>query len=569
MPLPPSTEYSALHFRISTKMTESLKSSHRSMVVVKALSPKKITTNIPVVSGSVIIDRTSKDFRRSISFVTNDESLIPHNDYDPLNIYGQHIFAYRGVLWDPTRIPQQLWDSEAHIPDWLLRFDNLVDENGKPKENIPQWAIDLAENPPYELIPLGVFRINTVQIDEPNEAQLQINVTGSDISNNIGRNHWTNPVTIWTKKYSVPVSKTDTTPEQTYVVGTASTPGTIQEAIKILIKDRWPLRSPVFGEPIFNFAGSVDAKLTSPVIMGARTVSSSGSNSPWTDITGLATALGAELFVDRDGKFTLKSIDDPNTVQACWSFRDGENGLLTNVSKKLDDSKSVNYVIATGENTATKKPLKAIAFDGDPNSPTYYLGEYGKTIGYEPGRKKLTTQAMVQNAADKYLNAFIGGDETTTLEGICNPAIDAGDVVLVRRKRVGIFDKDTIVGGLTADTGTKTITKISVSGISMFIPKGEKLILYTDAGSETITVADDVSIGAKTISINPITPTLDYRKGTAVLDPSVPSDGSIPYYVEKVTIPLEPQTAMSLTCRARRSGTKQDIIRSAEYSQGY
>lgn len=532
---------------VSDKFLTSLKGSHRPMVVVKTLSTDGTFRNIPVVSGDVKIDRTSQDVRRTVTFKTNDLSLVPNKATDALSIYGNHVYVYRGVLWNVSEIGTELANA---VPP--LNRNVLAPTNGA-----------------YELVPLGVFRINSVGVTEDGEGQVEISVDGSDISNNIAKNHWTNPVSVWKTAYKVPIGASDTTPEQTYVATG------VQEAIQLLINDRWSIgKKSVFGAPIFNFGGVADKPLTSPVIMGSNTVSTTGSNSPWTDITALAGAIGAELYVDADGAFRLQSIPDPNTVSPVWDLFDGEGGLLITAQRTLNDAKAVNYVIATGENTATKTPFKAVSYDADPSSPTYYLGEFGRVIGKEPGRRKLTTQAQTQNAADTYLNWFVGGDESVTVDAIVNPALDTGDVLRVRRKKVGIYNASTIIGELSADfpivTSKTFISTLNVDGIKHSLVAGTKLIIYTDSDQDTVTLAHTASAGSTILGVVPFIPKRQYRKHTMLLDPADTSNaGSVPYFIDQLTIPLDLSTPMNIVCRSRRVGSRQDAIRVAEYSQGY
>ena len=547
----------------SEKFLRSVAGSHRPITIVKAMSTDGTFINLPVVSGDVKIDRTSQDVRRTLSITTNLESLVPVLATDPLNIYGNHIYVYRGVLWRSGEIPQQLWDSPPPLNKWLMRFDNATTASGAP-----QWAVDLANNPPYELIPLGVFRINEVDVDEATDGELTISVSASDISSNIGKNHWTGPVTVWNKPYKVPVPASDTTPEVTYVATN------VQDAIKLLINDRWGNRKSIFGEPRFEFGGVANKPLTKPVVMGSNTVSTSGSNSPWTDITALASAIGAELYVDGEGAFRLMPIPDPNTISPVWDYFDGEGGLLTKATRKVNDAKAVNYIIASGENTGTKKALKAIAYDGDPASPTFYLGEFGRVVGRESGRKKLTTQAEVQNAADTYLNWFVGGEESVTIEGVVNPALDTGDVIRVRRKRVGIYNEATVIAELTANFPTYTeklvVGEIQISPLKKAHAAGSQMIIYTNAAYDTVTLTQSVGVGATIIKVTSFHPQRQYRKGTIIFDPAdLTNVGSVPHYIDQMTIPLDVEGTIQITARSRRVGSRQDAIRVAEYSQGY
>ena len=546
----------------SEKFQRSVSGSHRPFVVVKAKSIDGTFVNLPVTEGSVKVDRTSADIRRTLSLTLNSTDLVPVLATDPLNIYGNHIYVYRGVLWRLGEIPQQLWDAPPPLNKWRMRYDNIS------RVDAPQWALDLQSNPPYELVPLGVFRINEVDTSEDSDGSISISISASDVSSNISKNAWTGPVTVWKKPYKVPIAKTNTTPEVTYVASG------VHEAIKLLINDRWGNRKSVFGEPRFEFGGVANKPLTKPVIMGSNTVSTSGSNSPWTDITGLASSVGAELFIDGEGVFVLQPIPDPNTISPVWDYFDGEGGLLTSASRKLNDSKAVNYVIASGENTSTKTALKAIAYDGDPASPTYYKGEFGRVVGRESGRKKLTTQAEVQNAADTYLNWFVGGDESVTIEGVVNPALDTGDVIRVRRKRVGIYNPATVITELVADfpiNAEKTlISEIFVAALKKGRVLGSQLIIYTNSDYDTVTLTRNASAGATTISVEPFHPKRQYHKGTIIFDPNDLSNvGSVPHYIDSMTIPLNIDAPIQITARSRRVGSRQDAIRVAEYSQGY
>ena len=546
-----------MYKKSTQKFQDALKTSHRPMVLVKALSIDGTTTTIPVTSGSVTVDRTSAQFRRTIRFTVNAPTLtsadgttinlVPLKSTDPLNIYGNHVYAYRGIVWDTEAIDKGLFTVPAPLTAEWLRPANQA----------------------YELVPIGVFRINSVSMSEDTDGNVSITVQGTDISNNIGLNHWTAPAVVWTKPYSVPVAKSDTTTETHYIAST------IMEAIKLLIKDRWPVHPGVFKEPVFDFSGVTDHKITSPIIMGSRTVSNSGSNSPWTDISALAAALGGgvgELFVNSEGAFQIVTIPDPNAVPPVWDFMDGDangnGGLLTKVERVLSDSKTVNYVIATGENTSAKTPVKAIATDSDPNSPTYYQGTFGRVVGYEPGRKLLKTQAQVQNAANTYLSWFVGGDDSTTIEGIPNPLLDVNDVVRVRRKRLGIYDASAIVAVIATNLTKQTYTKIVVDPLQKAIPSGEQLVIYTDYITQTVTLSHPAQVGDTALNVQPFIPVSNFVKGAVINDPNVQSNGgAINYYIDKIEIPLDLSSPTQITARERRTGTRKDAIRIAEYSQ--
>jgi len=564
----------------SPEFFEAIKSPHRVMIIVKALSIDGTWYTLPVVDGSVKIDQTSADVRRTINLTINDPLYVPKKSTDALSIYGNHLYAYRGVVWDLANVGTEIIDAKPPLGPDLLR----------------------PENKAYELVPIGVFRITDTSIEEDKDGNVTITVNGSDMALNIKQNSWTSPVTVWKTPYTPPVVDTNaagftpyTTQEQNLVANT------YLEAVKLLINNRWPAYAyGVFGPPVFEFAGIVDAELKQPLIMGSVSMSVTGAGSPWTDITGIAAGVNGLLYIDVEGRFCVQPQPDPASVPPVWSYVDGDGGMLTKVTRKLDSSKAVNYVIATGENSIVGMPYRALAYDSDPNSPTYYLGPFGRVVGREPGRKRLISQKQTQAAANLYLNWFVGGDETTTIEGICNPALDSGDVVLVRRKNVGIYQDGGIITDLTTDfpagsdltpstvvpittdygnyadvqppakTGVYTISELKVNPTYVALAKGQEIIIYTNVATNIVKVTEHCPVGSTIIPVESFHPDIQYLKGTMILDPAFTEHGgAVNYFIDQITIPLNITDAGSLVARERRVGTKEDAARIAEFTMGY
>jgi len=531
--------------KMTQRMTDTIKGPHVPFVVIKVLSIDGTMTNIPITGGSVKIDRTSQDARRTINFTTNDETLVPLHNADPLNIYANHIFAYRGVIWNRPEIDPKLWSANVPLSEEMLRPANLA----------------------YELVPVGVFRINSVTIDEKGDGTLELQVSGSDITSNIAKNHWTGTTTVWTTHYTPPIVMTQVSAillnVQTLIASY------FKEAIELLVRDRWPKKSHI-GQPVFHFSAVADKKLLKPIVFGSTNPTSMSSTSPWTDISGIAASMGAEIFVDPEGAFTLLEIVDPNSVQPTWEFLDGEGGLLISATRKLDDSKAVNYVWATGESSMTQLPLRSIAINNDPSSPTYYGGDFGIVSAMEPGRKKLTTQAEVDLAAKTYLNWYTGGDEAVTIEGVVNPALDVGDVVRVRRQRLGIFNKRNSVASLGQDLfrqyDASPIGEIRVQPLAKPIGAGTTLQLINSFATQNVVVSANANKGDTVLHINPVTLLTNFRRYTDFIDPNTGGDGGTNYMVDSVTIPLDLDKPMEIVARERRVGTKQEAIRIGEYT---
>jgi len=535
---------------ISEKMRQSLQGSHRPMVVVKAKTPHGLVTNINVQKGSVNVDHTSQDVRRTVELTITDENLVPplYDAYSALNIYAHQLYVYRGVLWNPEAIDPALWNCPAPIPQELL-----VPANGA-----------------YELVPLGVFRITSVKVEEDKDGNVTMTINGSDLSLVIQQNQWTGPVTVAQQPYTIPVeaiSSIDITPEQCYVAST------IMEAIKILINNRWPVH-PAYGPPRFNFSGVIDQPITTAIVMGSSYNGGSMSGSPWQDITALATALGAELYVDATGAFVVRTVPDPNGIPPVWSLLDGDGGLLTKATREVNINKTVNYVIATGEGVGTTVPLRATAIDNDPSSPTYYQGPLGRIIGREPGRRDLYTPQQVQNAANTYLNWMVGGDEQVNVEGVVNPALDVSDVIKIRRKNVGIYEPSLVFTDLKMDMPTgQLISAVVCSPVTLpngvkQIPVGTTVRVINNYQHQDFVLTNAAHVGDTLLNVEPFRPNVAYRKHAIICDPSKPSDGSVNYFINKLVVPLDLDSPMQITARVRRVGTKKDAIRQATYDQG-
>ena len=82
------------------------------MIIVKALSIDGTWYTLPVVDGSVKIDQTSADVRRTINLTINDPLYVPKKSTDALSIYGNHLYAYRGVVWDLANVGTEIIDAK-------------------------------------------------------------------------------------------------------------------------------------------------------------------------------------------------------------------------------------------------------------------------------------------------------------------------------------------------------------------------------------------------------------------------------------------------------------------------
>jgi hypothetical protein len=168
---------------------------------------------------------------------------------------------------------------------------------------------------------------------------LSIEISGVDLSRSVSRNSW----------------------EDVYFVDSGTN---YADAIHDIIEDRLPNTQ-------YNFASTTH---TTPKLIFGMSMDSD----PWQDAQDLATAIGMELFFDAQGVCTLRDVPDPGTGQPVWTFSDSANPTIASATRSLTDQTVFNYIVAYGESVDNAVPVSAVAFDDNPNSPTYYLGAYGK-----------------------------------------------------------------------------------------------------------------------------------------------------------------------------------------------
>lgn len=152
-------------------------------------------------------------------------------------------------------------------------------------------------------------------------------------------------------------------------------------------------------------------------------------------IKAATESIGAEFFFDADGiaRVSLIPAIDPllGPGGEDWSVDTGENGVLVSYARKLSRKDTYNKIHVYGAPPKDKEPQPyAFAVDDDPSSPTYYNGRFGKAdLSIE--RQELTSSGQCKEYAASYLKNSIGLSKSIDLRELGNPAIDAGDIVLV------------------------------------------------------------------------------------------------------------------------------------------
>lgn len=143
----------------------------------------------------------------------------------------------------------------------------------------------------------------------------------------------------------------------------------------------------------------------------------------------LVTALGKIWYWDHRGILVIR--DQPNTSTAVFDVDSGAGGVLVEMARRLTRERVYNAVVATGEAADTTTPVRAVAVDNNPNSPTYYFGRFGPVPRFFTS-PLLVTDAAAATAAATLLRKQLGLPYTVDLTAVPNPALEPWDTIQVR-----------------------------------------------------------------------------------------------------------------------------------------
>jgi Domain of unknown function (DUF5047) len=147
-------------------------------------------------------------------------------------------------------------------------------------------------------------------------------------------------------------------------------------------------------------------------------------------INELAVAIDVEVYCDNQGTFVIAPMPDPDAAPV-WTIDLGEDGVIVAATEDWDRDTVFNAVTVRGERADGTPPVYWTAKDNNPHSPTYWNGPFGR-------RPKVYTSAMIRSyaqalrAAATMLQRAIAPVRSMTVSMLPNPALEPGDMVLVR-----------------------------------------------------------------------------------------------------------------------------------------
>ncbi|MGA6164313.1 DUF5047 domain-containing protein [Amycolatopsis magusensis] len=166
---------------------------------------------------------------------------------------------------------------------------------------------------------------------------------------------------------------------------------------------------------------------------------------------------------DHRGVLVVKKA--PNPTVPVFRVNQGERGVLTQMSRGLTRKGVYNAVVATGEPAGELPPVRGVALDTNPYSPTRWDGPYGKVPKFYSS-SFLTSTAQCEDAARAQLQRAQGLPYTVDFQAVVNSALEPLDVVAVEHDQF----EDTEIHVL------EQLTLPLVAGTAMSAATRQKLI---------------------------------------------------------------------------------------------
>lgn len=142
----------------------------------------------------------------------------------------------------------------------------------------------------------------------------------------------------------------------------------------------------------------------------------------------LLRGVGKIWYWDGNGRLQIKSLPDPGDVVATIASGPGGN-LLLRAEEQMTRKGVYNAVVVSGEASDIYDPIRAVAYDADPSSPTRYGGRFGK-VPYFFSSPTVQSLTGAQQAAAMMLRRRLGLPYRLDLDLYPNPALEPYDPVL-------------------------------------------------------------------------------------------------------------------------------------------
>lgn len=258
-----------------------------------------------------------------------------------------------------------------------------------------------------ELIPQGIFLINSISADEA-EGLIPT-------------------IEFFDRAHRVFETSTHVTDGGPNMVGDQTFAGSrVHDALRAVIdyaSPNWPNANQLWSL-------TIDSSLSNPTIPGGQF---EGDTDRWKLAQDLAAMMGAEVYFGTDGNAVCIPIPSI-TVQELppdWEVFSGEDGVMVSAAQTVTREETYNSVVMLGSTpSGTERQARAIVYDLNPASKTYYYGPFGKKT-LRLSDQRLTSDEACYTAANGVLKNSLGIAKKVEFSATSNPALDAGDIIKI------------------------------------------------------------------------------------------------------------------------------------------
>jgi hypothetical protein len=154
-------------------------------------------------------------------------------------------------------------------------------------------------------------------------------------------------------------------------------------------------------------------------------------------LKALGTRWGLDIYMDPLGAFRTEDRREESQRKIVWKLvskeigENGQNGGLVSISRKFNDDRVYNHVVVIGSGKK-KGIVKATARDTNPNSKTA-ISKIGDRVLLKQSERISTQNEAGRMLRKLWRKRFTVADQLTC-EAICNPALEADDVIKVVEK---------------------------------------------------------------------------------------------------------------------------------------
>lgn len=334
-------------FPSSAKFKNALLQDHVAIAKAEVWNQSQKLIDLPISAGSVSCSVETAPRRTcNVSLVQpRENNLVPNTGFDYLTPFGNELRLYRGIQFvDGTQ----------------------------------------------EYVPLGVFEITDVNIQDTNEG-IRIEINGQDRSLIISRNKFIDPYTM--------VS------------------GTLESSLTALLQNR-------FADITTNFP-------TTNVTINQVVLGTDNNKDPWKSAVEIAELVGFDLYFDVFGVATMRQFPTIDGGVVVGTYIENENTRITQLDRNISSRETYNGIIYVVQGSRVQTPIQVQVWDEDTTSPTYRYGVFGSSPKWIES-PLLQTEEEAIKAATALLNKYLGAQEILSFESIVDPTLEPNDVLYVK-----------------------------------------------------------------------------------------------------------------------------------------